>query len=821
MRWLLLAVLAVSLLVLCPSDPSWIWSESLASSSLLQPHSVLPSMASPLLFSLVRLIPVGDLSMRFGLLPLLAFGVYVLVLFRLRILDFKWYRWMSLVPLVLALILRQKGSLCFPGGSGVEFVLATLFFLALSSVGSAVLVSCLLGGLLISVDPGWAVLVLLACCFRCLKGPVRSGHALSSLVMGLSFWLVLPIRSQSSVPGCPIGVSWDHLALASLSTLLREPGPGGVSGVMEGLKSISSGMTWPVWLVGCAGWMALSRPLSLRVMAPVFWVLSAWMGLPYAVPLGAAMALAGHVWMTSGTGATGVAWHRILRWSPGLIAFSVILGLFLQPPRSGSRWSGRDVVASHAFDEVHPPCLFLGASKSGTSEAVFRYYSCLGLDPSRSGFAVEILDRSSLNTLPGYWRFMEGCHPLARLTPEERNAAMPDNLDPPGPALLAAYLAKNERLIVDDQLPRNVYWELDASGGPQVPFLIPFGLWARIETQSVAGLPCIPQEKDAYSAFPLPGPEWPEVGKARALAMFGWGSLQRERKAAGLSYCDPLEAFKKALQEDPGCEEALYGLYLTFKDLGLEDDAVEALQQALVRSPYQRALLGEMANALEDKGDYQAALSFHRRLAGMGRSDPSVPFNYATCLMLAGQGERAIKLYRKLLKDRQLPPSLAGDVLRNLSTHLVSTGKAQEALPVLEQGISLAPEDSEMRLLYGKALDGANRPSEAILVYEELLKKDQENAGLCFNLGMAHASLLHYPEAQAMWEKALSIDPSYTEALLNLQILATQLNYFDASRSSLPPEILAKVTSAMPTPSPSVSAPSATASSAPTVGPGS
>jgi len=121
----------------------------------------------------------------------------------------------------------------------------------------------------------------------------------------------------------------------------------------------------------------------------------------------------------------------------------------------------------------------------------------------------------------------------------------------------------------------------------------------------------------------------------------------------------------------------------------------------------------------------------------------------------AGRVEEAIEGYREVL-TRQ--PSQF-DALRLLGAALLSVGRHQESLAMLERALQLRTNLSEVWALRGDALSHLQCGEEAASSYKRALALQPNAAGTWSSLGVRLHALGRYSDALASFERALVLEP--------------------------------------------------------------
>lgn len=110
-----------------------------------------------------------------------------------------------------------------------------------------------------------------------------------------------------------------------------------------------------------------------------------------------------------------------------------------------------------------------------------------------------------------------------------------------------------------------------------------------------------------------------------------------------------------------------------------------------------------------------------------------------------------------------------------LGTLLVHQGHNQAARPVLDEARRLAPDDAEILNSLGQALQGLDRPEEALDIYREALSLQPESAEFWHNQALILHAMGRLDEALAGYERAVRIKPAYAKAHYNHGSLLSDL----------------------------------------------
>lgn len=131
---------------------------------------------------------------------------------------------------------------------------------------------------------------------------------------------------------------------------------------------------------------------------------------------------------------------------------------------------------------------------------------------------------------------------------------------------------------------------------------------------------------------------------------------------------------------------------------------------------------------------------------------------------------RAAALAQQTLADGFEHPLL----LNVLATRLEQQNKLGEALNLLQRAVAIAPGDIGARNALALCLQRLERPAEALVHIEELLKTQPQLAFVHANKGNALIALGNLGDARRSHLRALELEPNNLAALASLASIATQ-----------------------------------------------
>jgi tetratricopeptide (TPR) repeat protein len=312
-----------------------------------------------------------------------------------------------------------------------------------------------------------------------------------------------------------------------------------------------------------------------------------------------------------------------------------------------------------------------------------------------------------------------------------------------------------------------------------------------------------PSEAATASDIPPP-PSEPDARAIEDLKSQGEGFLH----AGKLELAE--QSYRQAVLQTPADARAHISLGFVLKELGRDEEAEKCLGEAIRLDPSiadSHYLLGTL---LQKHGDSQAAAASFRNALDLA---PDFEFAYRDlCVLLMQSGDlaqarelmqagvaknpnsadmhfylgnlyqeeqahdRAIASYRKAL---ELQPDRAGP-LSNLAMALIRSGKADEALPVLQKALALAPD---MAATFANALLQAGRIDDAIDCLRQSLAIAPDSVESHFHLASVLQQLGGHEEARAAYHRVIELKPDFAEAYFYLGNMCAQAAQFEEAEA--------------------------------------
>lgn len=153
--------------------------------------------------------------------------------------------------------------------------------------------------------------------------------------------------------------------------------------------------------------------------------------------------------------------------------------------------------------------------------------------------------------------------------------------------------------------------------------------------------------------------------------------------------------------------------------------------------------------------------------------------NLAFVHLSKGDNNAAIEPLTKLIeKDKGVDGyKFLGEIYYANGTNLKSQGDTaaaqveyNKAIDILQKGLELYPNDSDILLTLSNAYIGANRTNEAIEPFKKGVAAEPENKYYRYNYGVLLLGIDDYEGAEQQFKKAIEIDPDYENAIYNLGV---------------------------------------------------
>ena len=194
---------------------------------------------------------------------------------------------------------------------------------------------------------------------------------------------------------------------------------------------------------------------------------------------------------------------------------------------------------------------------------------------------------------------------------------------------------------------------------------------------------------------------------------------------------------------------------------GQIDEALAELDALMAEHPDMASLHEMRGYGLLKKGDGVSAEPEFRKAVEL---DPEIPGGWGllgTVLAQNGKFEEAVIAIREQL-NRSEDPAERGRLQLLLGQVLLELDRADEAIPPLEEALTLRPDDPEVKIQLVDAYTRAGREEDAEKLIGNL--SDSAAARLHYNLAANYLRQKRWQEGIAHMRKAVELDPALTTA---------------------------------------------------------
>jgi tetratricopeptide (TPR) repeat protein len=231
-------------------------------------------------------------------------------------------------------------------------------------------------------------------------------------------------------------------------------------------------------------------------------------------------------------------------------------------------------------------------------------------------------------------------------------------------------------------------------------------------------------------------------GLVRSLAMIGRGG-------------DALPHAEELLVEDGALVETLLLVARVRMDCASHDGARALLQQAHAAAPSRADVLKQLGDLAREVGDPAAAIAAYREAVTRDGDLALARFELARLLADSGDGPAA---EAELLAALEAVPTYVGAALE-LSRVRRRAGRARAALDPMVELLYRDPYNLEALMELGETLLELERPDDAAVAFERVLRFDPANALALYNSGVVCARRNDYRAAVSLWRQAAVAAP--------------------------------------------------------------
>jgi len=119
----------------------------------------------------------------------------------------------------------------------------------------------------------------------------------------------------------------------------------------------------------------------------------------------------------------------------------------------------------------------------------------------------------------------------------------------------------------------------------------------------------------------------------------------------------------------------------------------------------------------------------------------------------------------------EVSKSKSASVIKNIAWILVEKGEVENAMTAVQEARIIDPKDINMLLTEANLLLKLDKKDEFTVLMKEAIVQDPNNAMLHFNVGVINQEQGNLEEANEYYNKAIELDPKYSDAYVNLGAL--------------------------------------------------
>ena len=246
---------------------------------------------------------------------------------------------------------------------------------------------------------------------------------------------------------------------------------------------------------------------------------------------------------------------------------------------------------------------------------------------------------------------------------------------------------------------------------------------------------------------------------------FSWKILGGIYKALG-RMTDALAAGKKAVELDPGDNQAHNSLGVILEDLGRFEDAEASYRKAILLEPDDCGTHYNLGNVMRKLKKFEEAATAFRQATTVKPDYAEAHSNLGVTLQELGRLEEAEASCRQAI-------AIASDFAEahyNLGNAIKELGRLEEAEAIYTQAISLKSDYTEAYNNLGITLQELGRLEEAEESCRQAIAIAFNFAEAHYNLGNTLKELGRKEEAIESYKKAIALKPDFAEAYVNIAL---------------------------------------------------
>lgn len=234
-------------------------------------------------------------------------------------------------------------------------------------------------------------------------------------------------------------------------------------------------------------------------------------------------------------------------------------------------------------------------------------------------------------------------------------------------------------------------------------------------------------------------------------------------------YKDADTLYESAIESNPGCWMAHYGLGVNLARRGQHDEAIAHYQKALDLKPNYVEAHILIGMSLIGRGQIDEAIAHYKMALGDSPDNVVAHIGLGNALVSRKRIDEAIGHFQNALEKA---PDNA-EAHNNLGAIFAGRGQVYKAIDHYRKALKSKPDYALVHNNLGVELDRLGQVDEAIYHYRRALKNKPDYAEAAHNLGLALASHSSVDEAIVCFRQALDSQPDFIEAHINLGVALT------------------------------------------------
>ena len=301
------------------------------------------------------------------------------------------------------------------------------------------------------------------------------------------------------------------------------------------------------------------------------------------------------------------------------------------------------------------------------------------------------------------------------------------------------------------------------------------------------------------------------------------------------NYDKALEVLQKEVTKNPKSDEGYQLLGYVYGEQGKFESMIDSYDKSLAISKnfekdinasrkyfwaqaYNRGVnYFQKGNGVAQSSPDSAKIYYEKSIADFNsalRIEPDSVDTYknlAFVYLSKGDNDAAVAPLKQLVeKEKSLDGyKFLGEIYYVNGTNLKNQGKEEEAkvefnksIDILEEGLKNYPNDPEMLVTLSTSYIGADRSTEAIDKYKNLVAAKPEDKNIRYNYGVLLLGADDFAGAETQFKKAIELDAEYDNAIYNLGVTylkwGTYLNKKSDETGQVSDEYKTKYQAALP-----------------------